>query len=89
MPVLFAGHRPNALRGFSAVALIFVLQSLFLPCLCAKGTAKMAIGIGVDLLVLGRVLLAKLRKETNRDWIVYLILAASSVIWISAVANDW
>lgn len=72
----------------ATLVFIFLLQSIFLPCLCDKGTAKMTGALVVDGLILTRVVIAKLRKEANRDWILYLALSASSLLWIPWAVGD-
>ncbi len=63
----------------------FILQALVLPCLCQIGTAKMALAIVFDLLVLARTLVAYRRRETGRGWIVYAGLCYTSAGWIEGI----
>ena len=72
----------------SVLVLIFLLQSILLPCLCDQGTVKMNIALAVDGLILVRLLIAKLRKESSRDWMIYLALGGSSLLWIPRVGGD-
>lgn len=67
------------------LALIFIVQSLVLPCMCFTGTVRMNMAGYLDVLFVVRALWAKLRHETTRDWIAYLILLASSVFWVPAM----
>ena len=48
----------------------------------------MILAMVVDGLILARVLIAKLRKETNRDWVIYLAMGASSLFLIPLVIAD-
>ena len=64
----------------------FGLQSLFLPCLCDVGTAKMALAFSFDGLVLIRMLLAYFRRESGKGWIVYAVLCYTSVLWVEGLA---
>jgi len=70
-----------------AVALFvsFVLQTLFLQCLCPIGTAKMTFALVFDALILARTLVAYWRHETGRGWIVYSILCYTSAGWIEGL----
>lgn len=70
-----------------AVALFigFILQSLFLPCLCAIGTAKIFFAYSFDGLILLRMLLAYFRRETGRGWLVYAVLCYTSAAWIEGI----
>ncbi len=72
----------------SLLMLIFLLQSIFLPCLCDRGTAKMILAFVVHALILVRVLIARLHRETNRDWIFYLAMGTSSLVWIPLAVGD-
>jgi len=72
---------------FGILTIIFLAQGVVLPCLCAKGTVKMEIGMGVDLIVVLRVLIAKLRREKGRSWMIYLLVAASSLEWIPMIVR--
>ena len=62
--------------------LAFLLQSLFVPCLCAIGTAKMKFAVIIDVLILIRIITAHIRKEKDKGWIFYTVLLLSSPIWI-------
>jgi hypothetical protein len=87
--------RPGVLKTwpFRGLALgmtaALVLQTLFLPCMCSMGAVKMYVGLGLDLLIGTRMLIAWYRHETNRDWIFYLVLALTSVFWIPLAVGDW
>jgi hypothetical protein len=64
----------------------FMLQATLLPCLCAAGTVKMNIAFALDAAFIGRVILARLLRQTNRDWIVYGIILMTSAVWIEWLA---
>jgi len=51
-----------------------LFQAVFLPCACYRGTANFYMVITVDLLIILRVIIARIRKERNKGWIFYLIL---------------
>lgn len=65
-----------------ALVLAFLLQSLFLPCLCYIGTARMQFALIIDTLVLARIIVAGVMHERDRTWIFYIVLLYSSPIWI-------
>jgi hypothetical protein len=75
-------------RVLGGLAFVFVLQVLFLPCMCAKGSLKMSSGILLDLLFLLRLLLAMVRGERTNDWTWYLVLLAASPVWIPVVMGE-
>jgi len=64
-----------------------VLQSVFLPCMCYEGLAKVQFGMMFDGFVLIRILIALVRKERGRDWLVYVILLYSSPLWITILIS--
>jgi hypothetical protein len=64
------------------MAVIFILQPAVLRCACALGDLKLRVGYIVDGVIMVRVLVAVLLKETGRGWIIYLLVAASSFFWI-------
>ena len=49
-------------------------QSLFLPCLCYAGTMRMYFAGVVDLLVVLRLIIARVRRERGKGWIFYAML---------------
>lgn len=69
-----------------ALVIACILQSLFLPCLCGIGEAKMKFALAFDGLVLLRIGMAKLLKETGKGWVFYVALLYSSPAWIHLVA---
>ena len=69
------------------LGLIAVIQSQFLPCACANGKVKLNAGYTLDALIMARVALAVIRRERNPHWAIYLVLAASSIIWIPVVLD--
>src|SRR5258707_9378327 len=70
----------------AALFIGFVLQSLFLPCLCSIGDAKIALAYAFDGFVLVRMLVAWIARETGRGWIFYAVLCYTSTAWIEGVA---
>jgi hypothetical protein len=75
-------------RALGLLLVVFILQSLFLPCLCERGPVKMNIGLMIDAVVLVRLIIGRLRNETGRGWIAYILLAASTVLWVPALVGD-
>ena len=69
----------------AALFISFVLQNIFLPCLCPIGTAKVVFALSFDGLVLVRMIWAYFRRETGKGWIVYAVLCYSSVVWIEGI----
>lgn len=69
----------------AALFIGFILQSLFLPCLCSIGDAKMTFAVCFDGLVILRMLAARRRRETGRGWIVYAVLCYTSAAWIEGI----
>jgi hypothetical protein len=65
----------------------FVLQQLFLPCLCSIGTAKITLALVVDALVVVRALVAYIIRERGRGWIFYAVLLYSSTGWIMVASR--
>ena len=66
-----------------------VTQSVVLPCLCYEGTVKMQIAGLVDLLVLLRIVVAGVRKETGRGWIFYAALPLAMIPIIELIVVLW
>ena len=64
-----------------------MLQSLLLPCLCSTGVANSKFALAFDALVLLRMLLARHRHETGKDWIFYAVLCLSSPLWIEGLTR--
>ena len=67
---------------------VFV-QSIFLPCLCYRGTVNMYFGGAVDLLVLLRLFVAKLCRERDKEWVFYAILPSLIVPVLLLVEHIW
>jgi hypothetical protein len=72
-----------------ALALLFglVTQQVFLVCLCNIGEAKGKLGLIVLALIVLRSAVAYIRRERNKDWIIYAILAYTSAGWIEIVSR--
>ena len=70
-----------------ALVVAFVLQYLFLPCLCQIGEAKVKFALVFDGLVLLRIGIARLWRETGKGWLFYVILLYSSPVWISVASG--
>ena len=66
----------------SILFISLLLQALFLPCLCARGAAKMNAAFLFDLAFILRFILARLLHQTDRGWIFYGVILLSSFIWI-------
>ena len=75
----------NYKQLFAALGIAFILQSLFLPCLCSIGTAKMVFAYSLDGLVLLRMGIAFLRREAGGGWKFYAWLLCTSPLWIEGV----
>ena len=71
----------------SALVIAFCIQSMFLPCLCSIGTAKIVFAYSIDGLVMLRMLGAFVLKEHNTDWKIYAGLIWTSPLWIETVAR--
>ena len=70
----------------AAWGIAFILQSLFLPCLCDIGTAKILFAYTFDALVLLRIGVACFLRETGVGWKFYAWLLCSSPLWIEGIA---
>lgn len=68
-----------------ALVAAVVLQAMFLPCLCAAGTAAITLALVYDGLVLVRIAVARLRQETGRGWIFYVVLLYTSPVWMMLI----
>ncbi len=66
-----------------------VLQMIVLPCLCYAGTVRMYIAIAVDLLVILRLVIARILRERNRGWIFYAMLPYLIIPIIFLVEHFW
>jgi hypothetical protein len=84
-PTVMTRARWNFGNLGAALFISFVLQSLFLPCLCQIGTAKMNFALGFDALVLLRMMIAYFGRETGRGWIFYAVLCYTSPVWIEGL----
>ncbi len=80
-------ERWNFKHLYCALGIVAILHALFLPCLCAVGMGIYRFSIAVDLLFLARIVVAHLRLETGRDWIVYSWFIWTSPIWIELVST--
>ena len=69
----------------AALFIGFIIQNIFLSCLCSIGTAKMALAFSFDSLVLLRMAWAYFRRETGKGWMVYAILCYTSAAWVEGV----
>ena len=70
----------------AALIISFLLQSLFLPCLCDIGTAKIMFAYVLDVLILLRIGVAYFCREKCGGWKFYVWLLYTSPIWINGVA---
>ena len=66
-----------------------VLQGVMLPCLCYQGTVNMYIAGAVDVLVILRLIVARMRKERGKGWVFYAILPFLIVPVILLVEHFW
>jgi hypothetical protein len=71
----------------AALGIAFILQNLFLSCLCAQGIATITWAFVVDALILARILAGWYRCEQGRWWMVYCALLISSPIWMELVSR--
>jgi hypothetical protein len=62
-----------------------VLQSLFLPCLCDIGTAKITFAYILDVLILFRIGAAYFFHDTGAGWKFYAWLLWTSTLWIEGI----
>lgn len=65
-----------------ALIVAFVLQNLFLACLCQEGTARVTFALVFDGLVILRIVAARLLNQKDKGWIFYMVLLYSSPLWI-------
>ena len=86
MSVLGTAAQWNFKHLLAALLAGFVLQSLFLPCLCDIGTAKITLAYAFDVLVLIRVAAARACHETGKGWLFYAVLCYTSPAWIEGAA---
>ena len=84
-PAIASQARWNFRHLSVALFIGFILQSLFLPCLCLTDTAKMTFAFCFDGLVLLRMLVAYFLRETGRGWIFYAVLCYTSAGWIEGI----
>jgi len=66
-----------------------VAQSMFLACLCYQGTVNMYFAGAVDLLVLLRLFIARVRRERSREWVFYAVLPYVIVPVLLLVEHIW
>ena len=84
-----AGGPPREWRYGHLVCALFVavvLQTVFLPCLCAIGNAKITLAYLIDTLVIGRMAIARFRHEKGKGWIFYTVLLYTSPLWIEGAS---
>ncbi len=86
-PAKIAGGWPVG-TGVAGLFLVFVLQTMFLSCLCDRGVAKMKMGVAVDGIILARFVIAWIRQETGRGWMIYLFIGLSTVVWIPMIVGE-
>src|SRR5438128_1964516 len=65
----------------------FILQQIFLACLCNIGQAKTTFALVIDALVGVRVLIAYIIRERGRGWIFYTVLLYTSPGWIAVLSR--
>jgi hypothetical protein len=76
----------NYKQLFAALGIALILQSLILPCLCSIGTAKVSFAYALDGLVLLRMGIAYIRRETGSGWKFYAWSLCTSPLWIQGIA---
>lgn len=76
----------NYKQLFAALGIAFILQSLILPCLCSIGTAKISFAYALDGLLLLRMGIAYICRETGSGWRFYAWLLCTSALWIQGIA---
>jgi len=76
----------NFKQLMGALGIAVILQSLFLPCLCDVGTAKIVLAYALDALILLRTGVAYMRRETGSGWKFYAWLLCTSPLWIQGMA---
>jgi len=69
----------------AALFIGFILQSLFLPCLCQIGVAKMTFAFYFDVFVFLRMVISYFCRETGQGWIFYTVLCYTSAAWIEGI----
>ena len=66
-----------------------VLQSFCMPCMFHGGTVYAPIAGAVDIMVLLRLIVARMRKERSKGWIFYMILPFLIIPVILLVIYFW
>jgi hypothetical protein len=86
-----AHPRPAVRSGwwYALVSLpvVFLIQALFLQCLCMFGAAKMNVALAVDLAILARALAGLLWQPRSRAWLIYVALGLGSTPLILALTR--
>lgn len=67
-------------RLYLACVVMFLISAGFQPT-CAPMQFQFAFPAFGSILVGYRTLIADIRREQNRDWIIYLVLLVSSPLW--------
>ena len=71
---------------FVALVIMFVIQMLYLPCLCHIGAIKLEVALYFDALMFLRILVATLMRQRGRDWKIYFWALVTSPFWIEGIA---
>ncbi len=62
---------------FATVVIMFIIQEMFLNCMCDEGSIKVEFAMMFDLLVVIRTAFAVIFKEKGNTWKVYMWLPFS------------
>jgi hypothetical protein len=87
LPIISGKSSWNFWHLACAFLIGFLLQNLFLPCLCDIGTAKITLALVFDGLVAVRIFIAYLSREQGRGWIFYAATLYTSAGWITLLAR--
>ncbi|MBB5038806.1 hypothetical protein [Prosthecobacter dejongeii] len=77
----------NYLHLSLALIVGFFLQMLVLPCLCAIGNWRGEVAMYFNAMILLRMGVAYVRKETGNAWIIYATLCYTSAFWLHALTD--
>jgi len=72
----------NYFQIICALIIAFLLQNFFLSEFTHIGEAKLIVAYIIDGLVILRTIIAKIRKEKGRGWILYIIVLYASTLII-------
>jgi hypothetical protein len=72
----------NYIHIICALIITFLLQNIILPEFTPYNNAKMIVAFIIDGLVILRTIIARIRREKGRGWILYIIVLYASMFII-------